>query len=197
MFRNKWMIPVMLVLFISSCVKKKLPASEYVNYIESEKNGLNVSKTIGDICYRVQYKPQDYILLKENKSDQSIVKKQDLKDMQYYTLQYALKEKNEDILKAHLNNSNEYYARSNYFSFDLQQDIYLVEGKDTLPCRLFNYVNSYGLSPKADFVLAFDKTANTAKEDKTIVIEDKVYGGGVIKLKIEKENIKDIPELIQ
>jgi hypothetical protein len=158
---------------------------------------LNVSKTIGDIHYSIQYKPDDYIFLKENSQGPSVVKKEDLKDMQYYTMQYALVKSGQDILKAHLNTTNDYYARTNYFSFNLQQDIYLVEGKDTMDCKLFNYINSYGLSPKADFVMAFDKSNHEHQEDKIIVLEDKVYGGGIIKLKIEKESIQQIPELIQ
>jgi hypothetical protein len=168
-----------------------------VKYIEDEANGLKVSKTIGDIHYSIQYKPDDYILLKENNHEQSVIKKEDLKDMQYYTMQYALVKSGKDILKVHLDNTNDYYARTNYFSFNLQQDIYLVEGKDTMACKLFNYINSYGLSPKADFVMAFDKSKHKEQEDKMLVLEDKVYGGGIIKLKIEKESIQQIPELIQ
>ena len=117
--------------------------------------------------------------------------------MQYYTMQYALVKSGEDILKTQLDNASDYYARTNYFSFNLQQDIYLVDGTDTMDCKLFNYVNAYGLSPKADFVMAFDKSKHKTQEDKIIVLQDKVYGGGIIKLKIEKESIQQIPELIQ
>jgi hypothetical protein len=186
---------ILLSLSFYACAKKKVTATEYMTYMEQEKNGLKVSKTIGDICYSVQYKTPEYVLLKENTASLSALKKKDIEEMQYYTLQYSLTDKSKDILKAHLQNNDDYLERSNYFSFGLQEDIYLVDGKDTLPCKLFNYVNSYGLSPKADFVLAFDGKPKKEVQDKLLVIEDNVYGGGIIKLKIEKENIQQIPEL--
>lgn len=195
MQQYKYIGLILLSLSFYACSKKKVNATDYIAYMEQEKNGLKVSKTIGDICYTIQYKTPDYILLKENTNGGSTLAKKDLQEMQYYTLQYSLTDKTKDILKAHLQNGGDYLERSNYFSFGLQEDIYLVDGKDTLPCKLFNYVNSYGLSPKADFVLAFDGKQKKEVEDKLLVIEDNVYGGGIIKLKIEKENIQHIPEL--
>lgn len=180
-----------------SCSKKELHSSDYIKFVEDESNGLRVSKNIGGVDYMVQYKPIEYILLKENNNNVDIKKrKEDLEGMQYYTLSYSLVKNNKDILKFNLTSQDEYYERVNYFSFGLQNDIYLVEGKDTLDCKLFNYVRSYGLSPKADFVLAFSKNTQAQINDKLIVIEDKIFGGGIIKLKIAKEDIKNIPELI-
>lgn len=179
---------------IFSCSKQKLNSVEYMQYIENESNGLKVIKTIEEISYTVQFKPVEYVLLKENKSVDS--KKEDIDGMQYYTLSFSLKKSDKDILRYDLRDQNEYYERVNYFSFGLQRDVYLVEGKDTLECNLFNYVRSYGLSPRADFILGFDKADEKTIHDKLIVFEDKVFGGGIIKLKISEADIKDIPELI-
>lgn len=180
-----------------SCSKKELHSNDYVKFVEDESNGLRVSKNIGEVNYMIQYKPIEYILLRENNNNGDIKKrKEDLGGMQYYTLTYSLVKNNKDILKFNLTSPDEYYERVNYFSFGLQNDIYLVDGKDTLDCKLFNYVRSYGLSPKADFVLAFDKSKQTKTTDKLMVIEDKIFGGGIIKIKISKEDIENIAELI-
>jgi hypothetical protein len=191
----KKIIFVFCFIILIACSKKKLGSTEYIKYIEDENNGLKTTKSIGRVNYSLQYKPADYIILKENRELTDL--NEDLKEMQYYTLQYSLIDNSKDILKFNLNASNEYYERVNYFSFGLQNDIYLVDGTDTLECKLFNYVRSYGLSPKADFVLAFDVVKKDKIENKQLVIDDKVYGGSMIKLFIDKKDINNIPELIR
>jgi hypothetical protein len=188
-----YMLIVSAVLF--SCSKKELPANDFIKFVEDKNNGLKVSKNIGEIDYTLQYKPIDYILLKENNNSDIKERKESLDGMQYYTLTYSLVKNNKDILKDNLTSSEEYYERVNYFSFGLQKDIYLIDGNDTLDCKLFNYVRSYGLSPGADFVLAFNKNLQPQITDKLMVIEDKIFGGGIIKIKIAKEDIENIPEL--
>ena len=182
-----------ILLLLFSCGKKKLSASDYMKYIEDENNGLKIKKQIGSIEYAALYKPLDYVLLKEHVND-NVIKQQEGDGLQYFSLHYSVKNSNADILKVNLASSQEYYERENYFSFGLQNDLCLVEGKDTLHCQLFNYVHSYGLSPAADFVLAFDKKKGE-QEDETLVIDDKTFGGGIIKMKIDKNDIENIPEL--
>ena len=182
------------LITLFSCKKKELNQTDYLQYIEDNNNGLNIYKTMGDVRYTLQYKPLEYIIIKENAVD---IKKRttELEGMQYYTLSYSLENSKEDILQHGLNDKTEYYERVNYLSFGLQNDIYLENGNDKLQCILFNYVRSYGLTAIADFVLAFEKNKSTISE-RTLVIEDKVFGGGIIKLKIEKNDIENIPLLI-
>ncbi|MBA3971200.1 MAG: hypothetical protein H0X46_03500 [Bacteroidetes bacterium] len=197
--RNSYFIISGLLMCFAfySCKKKQASAKEYVSYIEDESNGLKVSKNIGDIHYSIQYKTTDYIIVKEKKNSIDKQNRQEKLDgMQYYTVSYSLVGSNQDIMRKDLGGDGEYYERVNYFSFGFQNDIYLVEGNDTLECKLYNYVRSFGLSPRADFVIAFDKKQKKEIEDKLVVLEDKVFGGGIIKLKITKKNIESLPELI-
>jgi hypothetical protein len=180
------------VLF--ACSKKQVSAGDYVKYVEEESNGLKVSKNMGDIKYLLQYKPIDYVLLKENPTEPKI-KKEDVEGMQYFTLSYALTNQEKDVLRYNLSGQADYYERVNYMSYGLQQDIYLVDGKDTLPCILFNFVRAYGLSPKADVMLGFEKNKSGKTEDKLIVLVDKVFNGGIIKLKVSKKDIEKIPQV--
>lgn len=181
-------------LLVFSCAKKKMTAIDYMRYVENEDNGLKVSKNIGEVNYTIQFKPVEYILLKENRANDP--KEKEIDGMQYYTLSFSLKKSDKDILRHDLREQNEYYERVNYFSYGLQNDIYLVEGTDTLKCNLFNYVRSYGLSPRADFILGFNKTGKNMIQDKLVVVEDKVFEGGIIKLKISEKDLENIPELI-
>jgi hypothetical protein len=84
----------------------------------------------------------------------------------------------------------------------VQEDFFLLEGKDTLPCRISHFERAYGLQPKAKIVLAFDKRKTYLKKtdektdsDKTLIFYDKVFGAGIVKLRIEKDVLNSIPQL--
>jgi hypothetical protein len=178
-------------LIFCSCGKQTLSPSEYVKYIEDESHGLKVSRTIGDVQYAVLYKPSDYMRIRETHSGANI--KEEKGDLEYFSLHYSLSDTSGDLLKKDITTPEEYYERVNYMSYGMQNDIRLVEGTDTLSCRLYNFVRSYGLSPAADIVLAFESSASHS--GKTLLIDDNVFGAGMIKIKFEQEDIENIPVL--
>jgi hypothetical protein len=171
---------------LASCSKTKMNGPDYVRFIEDEANGLKVSKNIGEVKYTLQYKPAAYIRLRENQKSAE-------DGMQYYTLSLSLVDQHKDIMRYDLHGQNEYYERANYLSYGLMNDIFLVENGDTLKCELFNYVRTYGLSPQADMVIGFRQPVLKAAADKLFVLDDKLFGGGLIKLKISAEDIENLP----
>jgi hypothetical protein len=208
--KGKLIIPLVLLVGLSCFFiswKHNTISLEPINYIKWVKdpaNGLNVSKKIGSIIYSAQYEPVEYLVAnsKRDKTLKTAVLKKEVsgyEGMEYYTLQLMNAESNTDILALKLQSRDQYYDRESYFSFAFQSDIYLIRGVDTIPCSAFNYVPNYGISPHIDFLVAFPKKANEAENtdmDRTIVIEDKVFNNGTIKLEVKKENINKIPALI-
>ncbi|MCK6648972.1 MAG: hypothetical protein L6Q66_04905 [Bacteroidia bacterium] len=182
-------IPAFLFLF--SCGITSLDRNEYISYIENVDNGLNVIKTVGEINYSIQYKPEDYIMIKERSYGNKVLIEN---NMYYFTLRLALSDKSKDILKYNISSPSEYYQRVNYYSFGFQDDILLFSGMDTLECSLFQYVPSYGLSPSADFVLGFEKVGES-ENDLQFVLDDKIFGAGIVKLVVRDKDIKNIPLL--
>ncbi len=180
-----------------ACSPVSLSPSDYVRWVENGENGLCATKQIEDFEFSILYKPLNYVALRETNKDsvteERIEKNKDeLKDLQYFTLKIKAKEGN-DLLKTGISTDQEYFDRLNYLSGFMQDDIKLIEGKDTLICKLFHMERNYGLAPYNNFVLGFSATKN--ENDKLVEINDKAFGVGKVILKIKKEDIQNIPQL--
>lgn len=187
-----------------------LAPADYLNWIENGKNGLLVTKTISDLNFSVFYKPYEYIVLKENedstlKPDELKNKINELNQMQYFTFRITAPSSSNELLKYKLLSQDEYFARVEYFSFKMQDDLKLVDGNDTLRCELFHFERIYNLAPYCTFVIGFPLskeqiTSNTQNQpyklrDKTIVFEDKIFNSGIVKLTFESKILNHIPKL--
>lgn len=198
MVLNKNIVTVFILLFLNSCVKTELTPTEYIEWIENEENGLNTSKSFDDISFHLLFKPVDYIIAKELlnkgiKKEDVFKRSKELGDMQYFTLRIKSLKSNE-LLKAGIKSENEYYQRLEYFMGYMQNDLYLIEGKDTIPCGMNHFERNYGLAPYNNFIIAFSKTINS-NEDKIFVYDDKVLGTGKVMMKIEAKDINNIPSI--
>jgi hypothetical protein len=200
-------IAVGVVSFMAISWKKDvkyLPPVDYVKYVKDSKNGLTVVKHMDKVDYSAQYRSAEYMVASEQKDPYlktDMFNKEKLKyaDLEYYLLQISTANGNQDVLTINLQSEEEYTKRQGYYSFAFENDIVLVEGIDTLPCAIFNYVPNYGLSPHIDFLLAFTKNKNESdgklKFDRNFIINDQVMGYGTVKLTLKKEDLNNIPSL--
>ncbi len=177
---------------------EKVSVQDYATWIEDINNGLKVEKTIEDFTYSLQYKPTEYVALLELKKDSVHLSELNKKISEYDGLQYfsfrISTESRTELLKKNLAGANEYYGRIQYFSFDMQKDLKLIEGKDTLDCVLFHFERVFGLAPYATFVLGFPIV--NGEHDKTLYYNEKVFGAGKIYLTVKSKNIKKLPSVI-
>lgn len=192
-----------LTLTIWGCSQVGLEPLSFVRWVENPANGLRVTKTMGAITYMLQYKPVEYIVAMEEKT-QNLKKStlnervSELDGMQYYSLRLSPSSGDQDVLSQNMQSENDYLRMVNYFSFELEQDLYLVDGGDTLGCKLFHFVRDYGIGQNSDFVLGFDIPESQAKKTqrKVFVIDDHLFENGIIKLEIDANDLEEIPELI-
>lgn len=196
-------IIILVILALTSCAKKALDPSGYMQWVEDEKNGLRVNKQVGDLIFILQYKPVDYVVLQEVKDpdiSREVYEKtsDNFKGMQYFTFRIKTSQGNMSPLKYNLSAQEEYFGRVEYFSFRMQQDIKLIDGKDTLNCALHHFERDYELTPANTFVLGFELPAGQEKNetrDKIFIYNDRVLGAGTIKIGINKRDINNIPTL--
>lgn len=187
-------------LSVTGCnFNSTLDESSYIKWVENEDNGLRKEKTIGDIEYILQYKPYSYIALYELKntittSDAVNKRIEELSGMSYFNLRMK-HTKGGDIVKYNTTTPEEFFARSSYFSFDMQYDIFMVANNDTLPCALFHEVKNYGIAPFVDFVIGFEDNSEETIYDKELIIQDRVFDNGLIKFQLTANSLKDIPSL--
>lgn len=207
---EKIIFPLLLCLLaLTACSPVELDPNAYASWIENPDNGLNTTAIAGDFKFNLQYKPLTYVaflnLEKENRNKTEFLKNmEDMKDLQYYTLRINPKGGGGEMLQTNLTSKEEYFYRVQYFSFQLKRDLYLVEGKDSLPCVFAHFERSYAVSPNNNFILAFpvsekEKSLRTqGKEyltDKVLVYNDQYLQTGQVKLKIDKKSFANIPDL--
>lgn len=174
---------------------------KYEEYITSSENGLSPSKSFSGIKYSIQYAPNQYVAIRSIDLDSinpaEFEKKCiEMEAIEQYVFTMELEESKEDILNYKLESKQEYESRINYLAFGFQNNIYLVAGKDTLNCELYHFERTYGLSSKCTLMLGFKNIQNNDKNfkcDRQIIINDNVFKGGIIKLKINKDDLKNIP----
>lgn len=197
-----WLNGIGCLLFcvlLTSCGKETLAPKEYVKWVEDESNGLRITKQLDNFTFRLQYKPAAYMAIKQtrNTAGKAELKKEieSFGEMQYYNLTIKAAS-GEELLSEGIGAEEEYYQRLQYYTSMVQDDITLIQGKDTLPCALAHFERNYGLSPENTLVLAFEtpKQTNNTIADRTIVYNDQVLQTGPIQFLISGKDLADLPE---
>lgn len=195
---SKFALAIIFLMFVLVSCDQELDPIQYVHWVEEPDHGLRVEKTLGSYKFIAQYKPLEYIIAMEERKKvlpRNLVdeRKEQLADeMDYFNFQIAPTNQKANILLSTARNEQDYYELLDYMSYHLKQDFYLLDGRDTLPCQLYQFARSYDMSPNLDFVLAFEKRAN---KDRLLVYDDKVLNTGVVKIKIAQQNIDVQPKL--
>jgi hypothetical protein len=205
--KNRLVIAATIIVLgmIMGCRKAELDIDAYAAWVEDPGNGLRQEKKIGSFIYTIQYTPVDYMLMselgKEKVSKEDIPgRRKEIEGMQYIGMRLS-SDGPGDVMMVGAASDQDYMKRVNYFAYEAQNDIQLLDGNDTLPCRLFHYTQNYGIAPHADFIMAFERpeeelVQNSARHDKVLIITDKILGNGIVKFTITKDNINNSPSLM-
>lgn len=184
--------------FLSSCSHQEMRPSELIEWVENEENGLRQSKNFEHFGFEVIYKPTDYVIAMEGRTDNlSESKYQKLKteigDLQYVDIKIKTIGGEGNALSGNMETEEDYYSRLDYFVMYANQDISLIQGADTLAPMLYHFERNYGLAPYNTLLLGFDKNNNS--DSKTILIDDQIMGIGRIKFDFDNSDIKATPQL--
>lgn len=90
---------------------------------------------------------------------------------------------NGELLQYELKSPDEYKKRVEYYSFNINQDLKLIYGQDTLDCLFSTFQRDFGLSPEITFNCYFEKIENQSlNSEYTIMFEDKYFNCGIVNL---------------
>lgn len=191
-------IGLVCALLISSCTKAVLDPKQYKAWVENADNGLKVVKPVGELVYTLQYCPVDYLILREQDTlpneKQIAERRKALLGAEYYHLRIGTKNKS-DVMQYGLPTSQDLIRRSDQLNFEFQQAIFLLAGNDTLPCAIYQFENSYGLSPDIVVNLGFQTNPNTIGQKRELYINDNVFGTGPLYLSLDKNALQATPQL--
>lgn len=190
---------IFLLLLFNSC-KKEMQASDFVRYVNNPENGLHKIKQVDDLIVDLQYKPLEYIVSHEFRTNNIEAqafrqRAEKLQGLQYYNLKLSIDEKGLNPTTYNIQNDLELQNRLYYLSFGMKQDIRLIQGRDTLSPVLYHFERSYNLSKHRTFVLAFDEKDMEHELDKTFVLDSPDFGTGPVKIKIQKDDLQNTPSL--
>lgn len=191
-------ILLLATLVITSCGKEEMKPSDLIRWVEDGENGMIQRQDFEHYFFEVKYKPLDYVISVEGRTDElSSAKYEELKSqlegLQYVDLNIGPLIQKGNALSGGTQNQEEYFERLDYFVTYANQDIFMVQGQDTLYPKLYHFERNYGLAPKNTLLLGFDQ--GEANQDRLVCIDDQVLGVGRVNFLFENEKIKSTPTL--
>ncbi len=207
---NSFLITIVLFFTLSfahTCNERvaSLEPDGYVNWVEDADNGLSVKKQLNKYTFELQYKPLEYVVLKDNSGKaftQGEMKKgtNEIGDMQYFTFRIS-DEKGGDLLRDDITAVDQFSTRLAYFANGMQKDVKLIENNDTLSCLLFHFERTYGVDPRSTFVLGFPlgkkdgKGGMPSAADKIFLFDDHQLGAGPVYMTVGADKLNQVPLL--
>ena len=196
-----------LLLLITACGQKDL--TRYVQYVKAADSGLIQHQSRSNIGFSAAFQPLDYVigrsLAANERTNEGLAKAQkEYSGLQYFDFdiytegsykgQNALKDQIEKRVKP-----EGMTAAMTYFQFEMQPDLGLIAGKDTLPCVLYHLEQTGNWGQRLHFLVAFKddnkiKTPNF-KEDLRLYYHDKLFSNDTLYFTFSKTDLNRIPDL--
>jgi len=188
------------ILLNCACSKEKMKPSDLIYWVNNPENGLVQRQDLSTYFFEAKYKPLDYVIAMEGRSDELSEShytelKGELSGLQYIDLTIGPLSHEGDVLSSGIQSDEEYFERLDYFVTYANQDIFMVQGKDTLLPRLYHFERNYGLAPKNTLLLGFDQ--GEKNQDRHFYIDDQILGVGRVKFLFQEKNIQSTPTLIR
>lgn len=143
---------------------------KYIEWVQNPENGLRKQVTYQDFVVDVQYKPTEYMLLTSHGADKS--DKSALDSMQYYNLSIRVPK---EFCQQMENNQD----LRDYLSYRLQEDIYIKQGNDSLPCVLFHYERTLAMKCVASYILGFENPSQDIDKERFIILKSAFFSAPI------------------
>lgn len=180
--------------------EEKLSVQEFVTWCADKNNKLNKSKEIADIRFDLSYMPAESMAFLELRTEEYDYPKfqetcNHYADMTYFNFRIEVIDGTGELLKYKLESPSQYEARVKYMSFEMQKDIYLVQGKDTLLPGLFQFERIFEVAPYSTLMLSFDNKRFNRNNEFTIVYNDKLFEKGFVKFNYKNKQLINVPNI--
>jgi len=175
-------------------IPEKVTVNEYIDWVSSY-SGFNDFKSIAGINYALSYRPAEAIAiqkLKNGKITKESIEKisNELEGVNYFVLRLSTND-GCPVLEKNLSVKEEYFQRIQYYSFLMENDVFLIDGADTIKCCFYNFERDYEVSPFLTVTLGFDDIAKS--DNYQFVLIDKVFNNGKVIFSIDRKLQKAKP----
>ncbi len=173
---------------------------EFTGWCADKENKLAKEKTISGIRFKLSYLPAEIMALLELRSEhydfEKFLKTRDTYlEMVYFNFKIEATDGTGELLKYKLESPAQYEARVKYLSFDMQNDLCLVQGNDTLLPGLYQFERTFGVAPYATVMLAFDAKKLDKSKGFTLVYNDRLFETGLIKFSYSDKQLINLPNI--
>lgn len=180
---------------------RKLDPKSYTQWVLNPKNGLQSKSAVGPYDFIINYLPSEYMILKEANGrtmdrKEFSRKRQELKNTEYYSLLINLNNGKKNVVKSLVDDTKIPASDMvKYLAYDLQHDIKLVSGVDTLKCKFLHFEETYEVTSYARFLAAFDVSDDDKKNHRILQVSLPWMKERILTFTIEKENILSVPKV--
>ena len=182
--------------------KKLLTPKEYTEWTAKPNKFLIKEKTISEFNYKIKYLPTEQLVINElNKSNKPITTenintlKKEYEGMEYFEMRVQVENYNDELAKYRVNDMSEYQTRIAYMAFAMQNNIKLsTEINNEIPCKLFHFERTYGITPYTTFLFAFSKQDIGNATERTVIYDDELFNKGRLKFNWSFKNI-ELPKI--
>jgi len=181
---------------------EQMTVGEFATWCADDRNNFHKTEDIEDVRYKLSYLPAEamaYLELRTEDYDFATFKKtlERYTDMSYFNFRIELKNGKGELLKHQLSSPGQYEDRVKYFSFKMEKDICLVQGRDTVFPGLFQFERIFEVAPYANVMFAFDNTLFNKNEEFTVVYNDVVFDKGFIKYHYQNKQLINLPNITE
>lgn len=186
---------------VTDHTKESLSTKDFIAWCADKNNHLSKMKEISEMRYHLSYMPAESMAFLELRTEEYDEQKfrtacNHYSDMTYFNFRIECPEAKIELLKYNMSSPQQYEWRVKYISFDMQNDIVLVQGRDTLLPGLYQFERIFEVAPYATVMLAFDNKQFKKDKEFSIVFTDKLFEKGIIKFLYKDQQLINVPNII-
>lgn len=184
---------------VENHTEKKLTPSEYAQWFAGKENHLRKTVNANDLEYTLEYRSAEFVALQQLQKDEITKEELDTalketEELVQFKLKIEVPGSGQEFLKHNNPTNEEYESRVKYFAFEIQKDLYLLQDdSDTIPCAMYHFERSYGISPASVILLGF--AGADTKRKMEIHINEKVFATKILRFVFTPEEVRNIPQL--
>jgi hypothetical protein len=180
--------------------KAEMTPNEFATWCADEENSLTKERIVSEMKYRLSFLPAESMALLELRGEDYDAGKfnkalENYSEMTYFNFRVEVTNGKSELLKYQLTSPGQYEERVKYYSFQIEKDICLVQGSDTIQPGLCQFERIFEVAPYANLMFAFDNKKFDRSREFTIVYNDRIFEKGLIKYNYKSKQLINLPNI--
>jgi hypothetical protein len=188
-----------ILLLITACSNQG-SVEGMLSYMEEKKDMLQCQAVGNELSTQLNYIPcdmaaaRDYQLSGGQGEPFEAFKKEYQQTLEF---NFHIRSKEGIIgITKRIKESEEHDFMLTYYNYQANNDIKMVAGTDTIPCKYFHAIQSGGLQDELLFSCGFDKKMIRNADKITVLYFDRIFGKDIYQYSFKTKQIEGTPEII-